>query len=265
MAKPSIFSSDYEKQQRKRKQRRNISIFLIICAVVFVIIWLGAKANLKNIKFPKASTSSSESNKTSNKKSGGTVVKDSKKTSSKNNKDKTQDKALQVNLPDGKQISVVYGENNNDKVVKSVDLNGLNGEYTISPSNKNVVIYEKDTQNMFFIDSNASVQDITYKSYTSGGGTAFNKDAILSSTPGYIWIGSPKFVDDNTVVYISQLPWFDNRQNKYVWKFNIIDKSYVNTNVTGNDIKINGLTDKGIEIVVDGNTTYMKADGTTSN
>ncbi|AAK80590.1 hypothetical protein BJV85_001247 [Clostridium acetobutylicum] len=263
MAKPSIFSSDYEKQQRKRKQRRNISIFLLICVIFLVLVYLGFKTNLKNVKVPKLSASSNVSSKTPSKKSGGTIVKDSKKTSSKNSK--AQDESLKVNLPDGKQVSLVCGENNNQRIVKSVDLSGLNGEYNISPSSKNVVIYEKDTQNMFFIDASGVVQDITYKAYTSGSGTTFNKDSILSSNPGYIWGVSPKFVDDNTIVYISQLPWFDNRQSKYVWKFSITDKSYTNSNLTGNDIKMNSLTDKGIEIVIDGNTTYMKADGTTSN
>ncbi|PJI09475.1 MULTISPECIES: hypothetical protein [Clostridium] len=265
MAKPSIFSSDYEKQLRRRKRGRNIIIFLVVCIIILVLFNIYDKANLQDIKLPKINASNSSS-KISNKKKGTSVaVKENKKVSSKNKKGEVKDKSLSVNLPDGKPVDLVYSETGNTRTMKSVDLKGLNAEYNISPGNKNVIIYEKDNQNMFFIDSNGNAQDITYKTYTSGGGTSFNKDNVLSSNAGYVWCASPRFVDDNTIVYVSQLPWFDNRQSKYVWKFNITDKSYVNTNLTGNDIKINSVTDKGIQIVIDGNTTYMKADGSTSN
>lgn len=265
MAKPSIFSSDYEKQLRRRKRGRNIIIFLVLGIIILVLVNIYAKANLQDIKLPKINASNSSSKSASKKNGAAVAVKDNKKTSSKNKKSGTKDKSLSVNLPDGKPVDLVYSGAGNNRIVKSVDLKGLNAEYDISPGNKNVIIYEKDNQNMFFIDSNGSVQDITYKTYTSGQGTTFNKDNVLSSNAGYVWCASPKFVDDNTIVYISQLPWFDNRQNKYVWKFSMTDKSYVNTNLTGSDIKLNSVTDKGIQIVIDGNTTYMKADGSTSN
>lgn len=260
MAKPSIFSSQYEKQLRRKKRIKSIGIFLAVCVAIVVVIRVYLQINFKGVNFKDMASkfqASTTKKNTSESKTQGVVTK--RKTNTK----KEASKAVNVQLTNGKQVIVTYGEN---KKIKSVNLNGLNGEYDISPSLQSVIIYEKDGQNIFYIDSNGTASDISYKSYSSTSGTVFSKDEIIKSNPNYVWCASPKFVDDNTIVYISQVPWFDNRTDKYIWRIGLSDKSYGNTNVHGNDVKINTVSaDKGIQLVIDGNTQYMKADGTVLN
>lgn len=275
MAKPSIFSNQYDKQVRKRKRRKKIIVFLVCCLGIYaaIKIYLGANFNdfsFKNIaakleqeqkkkeadnnKVPKSVNKTAKSNSASKTKSNS------------NDKSTSKDQVVNVKLADGKQVVVTYDVSENTKKVKAVNLNGVDGEYNISPSSQNLIIYEKTGQNMYYVDSSGNASDITYKTYTSTSGTAFSKDNIIQSNQSYVWCASPKFIDDNTIVYISELPWFDNRTDKYVWRMTVSDKSYANTNIHGNDVKINGVTaDKGIEIVTDATTQYMKVDGTITN
>lgn len=269
MARPSIFSNQYDRQVRRRKRRKKIIIFLVCCLGVYlaVKVYLGVNFNevsFKKIaaKLEKEQTQKEDSNKKTSKNVNKTTKGNSKV---KPNKNASKDQAVNVKLADGKQVIVTYKTEGKTKKIKAVNLNGVDGEYNISPSAQNLIIYEKTGQNMYYVDSNGNISDITYKTYTSTNGSAFSKDNIIQTNQNYIWCASPKFIDDNTIVYISQLPWFDNRTDKYIWRTTISDKGYANTNLHGNDVKINNVTDKGIEIVTDGTTQYMKADGTTTN
>lgn len=269
MARPSIFSNQYDRQVRRKKRRRKIIILLVCCLGIYLAVKLYIGVNFNEFSFKKiaAKLEQEQTKKESpNKKASGRVSKTTKGDSTvKTNKNASKNQAVNIKLADGKQVIVTYNTEGNTKKIKSVNLNGVDGAYNISPSAQNLIIYEKNGQNMYYVDSNGNTSDITYKTYTSTSGNVFSKDNVIQANQNYIWCDSPKFIDDNTIVYISQLPWFDNRTDKYIWRTTITDKSYANTNVHGNDVKINNITDKGIEIVIDGTTQYMKVDGTTTN
>jgi hypothetical protein len=72
----------------------------------------------------------------------------------------------------------------------------------------------------FLFDTNGNKEDITNPEYVSSSGTVISKDNQLSSNPNYIWCSSPKFIDDDNIAYISQLPWL-NKSSKYIWIENI--------------------------------------------
>lgn len=262
MGRPSIFSSQYEKQLKRKKRIKRATIFLAVCIAIVVIIRVYLGINFKGANFKEMAAkfqTSTTKKDTNTSKSHGVVIKSKTKTDTK----KSVDKTTNIQLTNDKQVIVTYGDN---KKIKSVNLNGLDGEYNISPSAQSVIIYQKSGQNIFYIDSKGTASDITYKTYSSTSGMSFSKDDVLKNNPNYVWCASPKFIDDNTIAYISQVPWFDNRPDKYIWRINLTDKSYGNTNLHGNDVKINDVSaDKGIQIVTDGNTQYMKADGTVSN
>lgn len=263
MARPSIFSSDYEKQLKNRRRKRKLIVLLVVCIGIFALGKLYVGINFKEISEKFSYKSEAENSNKS-----GTKVKSSEASSKdKNNvqtkKDSSSEKT--VNLPDGKKVVVTYDGDGSDKKIKTVNLNDVSGEYNISPSSKNLIVYEKSGQNMFYVDLNGIVTDISYKQYVSTSGTVFSKDTVIQGNPNYIWCSSPRFIDDNNIVYISQVPWFDNRTDKYVWRLSVKDKAYANTNIHGNDVKINGVSDKGIQIVTDAATQYMKPDGSVSN
>lgn len=275
MAKPSIFSNQYDKQVRKRKRRKKIIVFLVCCLGIYAVVKIYLGVNFNDFSFKNIAAKLEQEQKkkeADNNKVSKSVNKTAKSNSSaktksdSKTKSASKDQVVNVKLADGKQVAVTYDASGNTKKIKTVNLNGVDGEYNISPSSQNLIIYEKTGQNMYYVDSSGNASDITYKTYTSTSGTTFSKDNIIQSNPSYVWCASPKFIDDNTVVYISGLPWFDNRTDKYIWRMTINDKSYANTNIHGNDVKINGVTaDKGIEIVTDTTTQYMKADGTITN
>ena len=265
MARPSIFSNEYERQMKRRRKKISIVILVLVIASA-AIAFVKIKGNVykyinnnisflyknKSIKIPEKNES-----KINNSVDKKNIITKSSDTS---NKEVNNDKIYTIKIDD-KDIKILYNDNNGDKKIKSVDLNSLDGEYNINPSQNVVLVYSKMTQTMNLIDLGGNKQDISYNTYVSTSGNSFTRENQLKVNPSYIWCSSPKFMDDDNIVFVSQVPWFDNRQNKYIWKYSLKDKSYINTNLTGTDVRVNSITDKGIEIVIDGNTQYLKSDG----
>ncbi|WP_287822352.1 hypothetical protein [Clostridium sp.] len=262
MAKPSIFSNRYRRQMKKR---RNRTVIIIVCAIVIIAAivvlasgrltnWTKNNANVK--KVPVAQ---------SDKKQSTAVKEDTSKSAEKpaDNKEsqKPVDKVFAVNMPDGKAINVIYDDSSNTRKITNIQNQDQDIEFNINPSSTVAILYEKSTQNMLLVNADGTSSNSASTSYKSTTGTTFNKDSIIKDKPGYIWQQSPKFIDDNNIAYISQLPWFDNRTSKFIWKYNIKDKTNINTNITGTNVQINNLTDKGLEIVTDNVTQYLKGDG----
>lgn len=273
MAKPSIFSSRYEEEMKKRKRRIIIAIIALIFAAGIIILSIGKIIDYNKMASEIKKINVFQLNKNSGKSSANTNT-DNKKSGSSNNKQqtvkqtpvkKTENKSYSVQLADGKSVKVLYDDSNGNRTIKTLENSDSDIDFNISKTAAFIVIYEKSTQSMMLVNANGKISDITYASYKSeSSGTVFQKNDILKNNPNYVWCMSPKFIDDNNIVYISQVPWFDNRPDKYLWIYNISGNTYVNTNVTGTNIQVNGLSDKGIEVVIDGNTEYLKGDGTIS-
>ncbi|MCI1715815.1 hypothetical protein [Clostridium sp.] len=249
--KPSIFSKDYEK---KMKQRR-IKIFIISAACIVLIILIGVYLTgaLKDVLNDVG------------KKAQNPVVQNQKitKTPAKpqTSENKTEKTQYTVQLSSGKSVNLIYENKNNSKAFKDITPKDANVVYSISPSGKNVVLFDGKIQSMLLFDINGKKQDITNPQYISSTGSVVSKDGQLSSDPNYIWCSSPKFIDDNNIAYISQLPWI-GKTSKYIWIENIKDKSHLMVqSVEGEDIKFGDSTDKGLTVVVDGKTMYLTASG----
>lgn len=278
MAKPSIFSSKYEKEMKKRKRKRIfgvLGILLVICMFILVssetINCKSIVANIKKINIFSFGKNKNSQNVTENDKKKNTSDANNKKQDSKKKKTTVKQAAVPENkfysiqFSDGKTMKVNYDDSNGSKVIKTVDNTDSDLDYNISPSANAVVLYEKSTQTMLLVDINGKATDVTYKSYMAqSSGTVFEKNSVLKDNPAYVWCSSPKFADNDNIAYISQIPWFDNRTDKYVWMYNISGNKYSNTNIEGTNIQINGVSDKGIEIISDNNTQYLKGDGTVS-
>ncbi|APH15820.1 hypothetical protein NPD5_2681 [Clostridium sporogenes] len=268
MAKPSIFSKDYENRMKKRKRRTFFSVIVIIViflGIIFTNNGIGKK--IKNsLNQIKEETKAEEEQK--NKQQEQKENKDKNENKNKNaatvkKENKVpEDKNLEVQLEDNIKIKLIYIEDTNkNKTIKSVDLNKNNLLYDINPSKSLVVVINPKTQNIYLLNLNGEKQDITNKQYTSTSGTTFQKDAILASKQDYLWGVLPKFIDNDNIAYISQLPWF-NKTTKYVWMYSIKNKTHLyNQNVSGEDIKFDKLTEKGLTVIADGKTLFLKADG----
>lgn len=261
MGKPSIFSNQYRRQMKKRRNRIIISIVSAIILITFVILLISTNLtdrtkNSANVKTPNVNVDKNQNSAAKN---------DSGKTNTEINKNDQQqkpaDKVFTVNLADGKALNIVYDDSSNTRKITNIQNQDPDIDFNINTSGTSAIAYEKSKQNVFLVNADGTLSDITNTSYKSSNGTVFNKDSILKDNQSYIWEQSPKFIDDDNIAYISQMPWFDNRASKFIWKYNVKDKTNVNTNITGTNIQINNVSDKGLEIVTDNVTQYLKGDG----
>lgn len=268
MGKPSIFSNQYRSEMKKRRNRIIIIVIAVIIVVIVGIILISNRLSSNN--WPKNNSDvKNVSQENSNKNQNTSLNEDSTKSNKKQNSEKQQenksDKIFTVNIADGKALNITYDDSSNVKKIINMQNQDPDIDFNINPSGTFAVAYEKSKENVILINADGTSSDITNTSYTSSNGKVFTKDSILAQNSEYIWQQSPKFIDDENIVYISQLPWF-TKTNKYIWKYNIKDKTNVNTNITGGNIQINNIVnDKGIEIIVDNVTEYLKGDGSLSN
>lgn len=261
MSKPSIFSKDYEKQMRRRKKRRILISCAFIAAIAFVAV--SVKSGFKNWSKDMAKnimTSDKKDVKTTESKKS---EKQAPKKTGKNDKVEGTE-GYDVQLSDGRTVKVVYGIENSEKLFKQVLPTEDNVAYSISPSKKNIVIFDEKSQNIILVDINGNKQDVTNPQYTSTSGAVIEKDSQLFSQPDYIWCSSPKFIDEDNIAYISQLPWL-GKTTKYIWIENLKDKNHILVQgIEGEDAKLGDLTDKGLTVVLDGRTVFLNSSGNIS-
>ena len=167
---------------------------------------------------------------------------------------------VDVVLGEGVNAKLKYIENNGLKQIETVEA-PESYQFNISPQ-KDKVVFLDSSQNMKTADITGKVVDITKTEYISQAGSTFPKEQILAATPTYIWHSQPKFIDDNTIVYVSELPYFRNSgQKKYVWIYDAVNNVHKTVwNFVGTDIVIGDvIPDKGITITADGTVYYLNA------
>lgn len=263
MVKPSIFSKDYQKKMRIRRQKITIFVLIVMIAALIVFTYgkgyfnvLTQKINYKNI---------AGSDKKSN-----TVDKNSKKSEADNKKNSIpQNGSYDVALSSGEKIKAVYDIKDNQKIFKCIEPVSSKAIYSINNDGSRMVIYDKNNQNMILVDADGTLKSITKPDYTSTDGTMnIKKEDELKQNPEYIWCSSPVFVGKENIVYISQLPWF-GRTQKYVWIYNAENNTHITVkdpngnDLNGNDLKFNGVTDKGLSITSDNKNYILSYSGIT--
>ncbi|EES92288.1 hypothetical protein FDJ70_09260 [Clostridium botulinum] len=259
MRKPSIFSNRYDEQMKKRKRIK--IIFIVIAVLVLLIIASGILGNML-FGHNSAEKSKSKVQVKQSKKVNNTKINNSKKIEDSKEKDNINKEYL-LKLSDGKEVKLLYDVVNNEK--QYIGVMPKETKYTISPSKKSIALVENDTQKLILIDINGTSKEITKLQYVSSKGDIFKRENILKLNPNYIWCDEPKFLDDDNIVYISQLPWFNKSDTKYLWKYNISNNIHENNlpnmgEVSGKKIEYGNLTSEGLEVIVDAvkNTIIIK-------
>ena len=270
MAKPSIFSKEYERKMRRRK--RTITLVVVLSIAAFGILYAsgGIKGVFKNKNISlagflnKSDKTEKEDNKQDNKQEDKkpSNEEDKKPDDQQNNAETEQknpeEKGYEVNLKDGTKIKAVYENKDGANRFKYITPADAAVTFSVNPSGTSIVILDSKAQNMILVDSNGTVQEITSQSYKSNG-----KDAVLSQKPEFVWCTSPKFVDDENIAYLSQLPHISSKiTKKFLWVVNTKNKDkHINKySISGENIKLgNIITDKGMEVILDDNSVkYIK-------
>lgn len=255
MAKPSIFSKNYQKRMRQRRIRITISILMLIIIVVLTSFYLKGNKNSTNNITKNKNTNTD----TSNKKQTDSV----KNTSASGNKQKPVDSVEQgfdITVSDSKKVKAIYEVKDNDKKFKYINPTDESVDFSISYSGKAMVIFDKKSQITQYVNVDGTIIDITNEKYISSNNNVYERDATLKNKPTYIWASSPVFIDEENVAYISQLPWF-GKTAKYIWIMNIKTKSALQVQgISGENIKFDKTTDRGLTTNVDDKTIFLKSD-----
>ena len=247
----SIFSSKYQKKQKRKKIIKRVFLVIIFLIVLFFVF--------KNPILDKVNKVKSDINKENQNKQEVIVP----ETSTEEDLEITPETEVEeeeilyntFKTSFDEEIKVIYKEENGEKFYDEI-LEGSSIEWDISPLKKAVVILEKDTQDLFYMDIDGNIKDITYKIYRSSKGYKESKESILNRLENFNWSRNPKFLNEETVVYLSSLPWFDQRQFLYVVELEPLNH-YNFQNVKGIDINLLELTDDGLKYEADGKKYFL--------
>lgn len=279
MAKPSIFSSDYDKSMRRRKRMiRSLIIVVVIVSLIGIRAMVGnvnsKDGNGKIFGFLKTEDNANNGQQSSNSKKISTdndegeknnLIKENttndeavKEQEEKVIEELSKQESLEIVLPSGEKAIAFININDGVKTFHKVDLD--DGLYNINPSKDTVVILDTNTQSLILSDINGKLKDITKKSHTSTKGTNYTKENRLKKYPDLVWNDHPKFVNDDEIAYVSQLPYLSIKPNKFLWKYSISNDTHniVKGKYSGKKIEIGNLSEEGLEVIIDGNKKVIK-------
>lgn len=263
MAKTSIFSKEYEKRRRRKRRRIVLAVVLIM-----LIVGCGVLYSQGNIYLDKIKNIFVNKNEPKNKikeQSPNNTVDNSKKNSQENkNEQKSEEKKfIEIKLASGSSAKALYDEDSTGKKFVLVEPLQDGSTFDISKSAKNILINDATTQEIKIYDTNGTEKNVTKPNYTTQSGQVFTKDNILKQYQGYAWSKNAKFIDDDHIVYLSQLPWFKTGDaDTFMWLIDVNTGEHKTLwNVKGKQIQIGTLNDKGITVVIDGNNKTVTADG----
>ncbi|GAA0718000.1 hypothetical protein GCM10008905_04150 [Clostridium malenominatum] len=260
MGKPSIFSKDYDERMKKRKRRRTI-LFLVITLIV-IGAWVSQGINMKNIVSIKKITFFNRKSNLNPKNNEKTLTDNNGNSKQEEKQEEKKEEGYNFSLSSGESVKVIYESIGKDRKFKYIHPLESKIIYDISPSGKLITIYDKKVQRIYSMNIDGKVFDITKPSYTSTNGTfSISREEQLKTNPSYIWCESPKFIDESTIAYVSQLPWF-NKNTKYIWTIDLKNNIHKNIqNLEGNEIKFESLNEKGLDIIIDKEKFILKASG----
>lgn len=249
----SIFSGKYQKKQKRKKFFKGLGLTALVLFILFLIFRNPILAKVEKVKSDIAEENQQKEelikDMTETPAIGGVETPTAIETPVE---EKT---SLTMVLPDGETLDLLTVEENGEAVFAPLLL-AETFEGDLSPSKKLVTILDKETQELYLMDNKGTVTDITYKVYKNNKGYTESKESIMKRVPGFVWAVNPKFLDEDTVVYLSQLPWFDTRRFLYVVELNPLSHRNMQS-VKGVDITLKSLTEKGLEYESDGKTFFV--------
>lgn len=277
MKKPSIFSKNYDKEIKKRKK---IIILLIIMPIVGLGIFLitdfnslldkgiSMKNGINNILLNKSDDTKEEKQVKQEEQVKAAQVKkkqeevaqkqaSAEKTEPAKEEDTTKNEMFVATLSDGQKINIEYSKTGTEKNIVGVS-NAKEISYDISPSKKAIVVQNMKNQDMLYVDVNKTTKDITKKVYVSSKKVPFTKQEKMIKTPDYVWSITPKFIDEDNIAYVSELPWMNEKKLQYIWKVNLKNNTHVQVNrSSGKKIIFQNIESKGLAANIDGNMVYI--------
>lgn len=270
MGKPSIFSSEYEKKMRKR--RRNIIIITVL--IILAVGGIAAKLIYNPINTSKvkqnlqawvdSDTQPNDSSKDEQKtqKDGNSEVPDKEEVK----KEEIKEESIDIKLVSGKTAKAIYNLENDTKTFTEIKDLDEGVTYDINPSKNKVIISDTDgTMTVYSVDGTSNI--VSKDQYVSSQGSVFMRTDVLAQNPAYLWNSSPKFVDDNRIIFITNRPYFGmDTLNQYLWITDITNgNDNVLWNIKGSNITLGESSDLKVSASIDGVTYHIDGDGNYTN
>ena len=261
MGRPSIFSSNYKQQLKRRKVNITLIILIIISAAYFGIKFYMNKNNIKISIFERKKTTQSAAPKVNTNKNKPAVKTNTKVNT--NTLSSAQKSTYNYKTQDGKALKMEYTVNGSQKQFVAFDDESGTVSYDISSDKQYIVFDDRQSNDIILCDINGNFKKVTDPDYTSKStGTTYEKDEILKSNPSYIWAAKPHFTNDKRIVYVSSLPYFKKAGQLFLWVMSIDGTGnrkvgQLNNNLSG--IQYPGYDSEGnLRINVDGTNYYLK-------
>lgn len=164
---------------------------------------------------------------------------------------------LTLELPEGRTLPVEVMEEEGRRFFPAPP-QGEDIEADVSPSREALVVLDSLTQDLFLLDVEGNVTDITYQVYSPRRSNfTESKESVLGRLPDFVWAKNPKFLSENQVVYLSMLPWFGSHDGGslyflYVVELEPLSHDHIAHLVHGVDITLLSLEEEGLRIEADG-------------
>lgn len=223
MSKPSIFSKEYERKMKRRK-RNTIAILLLIIVVVSAIAlkFTYAPIDFSNIRqniqawidsdtlsIPQDTVQNTGESSAEGVSSEAEEVEEAKE---------PEEQFIDVSFISGNSAKAVYIEDENgQKVFKELQGADDGVTYDISPAKTQMLVCDTNAQIVLYnIDGSSKI--ISKDQYVSRSGGVFTKEATLASQPQYLWNANPKFLNEESIIFVTNRPYFGTAAVKqYLW------------------------------------------------
>ncbi|MGM9973866.1 MAG: hypothetical protein ACI33K_07500 [Clostridiaceae bacterium] len=266
MGKPSIFSKEYQKHKKRRQKKIAFLVLFLMVIILFFAYVSPVSQLIKGSSLYKELQAKYKDNGSTEKHQEGVVSNsgnngDSQEDKESNEEENTaEDKYFEISLTEGKEGKAYYKESDGKIIFLSYS-GGEGFQYEVSPSKEKMMIFDVNDQNIYEIEAESAIKNLTYEYYTTTKGSKINKSNTLTSNPEYLWHGSPRYISENRIVYKSHLPWL-NSANEYIWIIdtNTMGYSYINSS-KGKVINFGSLSEEGLQVTIDGVNRILLENG----
>ncbi len=251
MAKTSIFSQKYNRRRKRKDFFRRLGFVILFLAIIFLIFGKPIMDKVNKVR-----QDISEENM-----GVQTPVDPKEPLNPETLVEAVEDEPSifeSFTFEEGHTLSLEILESHGMLVFKEpVVIEGY--EMDLSPEKGQMVILDQKSQELYLAQSNGNLKNISYPIYKNSKGYTESKESILSRINGFVWAEQPRFLNENTVVYMSQLPWFDERRFLYIVELNPLSHRNFQS-VFGTDVILKDLNEKGLVYEKAGKTYYFTSD-----
>lgn len=268
MSKPSIFSKEYERKMKRRK-RNTIAILVLIIVVISAVAlkFTYAPIDFSNIRqniqaWIDSDTSSIPQETVQNTEESTSEEVSSEQEVAEEEKE-PEEQFMDISLVSGNSAKAVYIEDENgQKVFKELQGADEGVTYDISPAKTQMLVCDTNAQiTLYNIDGSSKI--ISKDQYVSKSGGVFTKEATLASQPQYLWNVNPKFLNEESIIFVTNRPYFGTAAVKqYLWITNYNNGTdTILWQIQGTKAEIGSKEEKGVAVTVDGASYYIGQDG----